>query len=57
MCNAANNLDDIGDGLSYIPTPFIKWMGKIISAEADVLRTISDNNNFSKNDVSKILRG
>jgi RHS repeat-associated protein len=44
MYNAADDVDFIGDKLSYIPTPFTKTVGAFLQSEADVLRTIADYN-------------
>jgi RHS repeat-associated protein len=46
MYVAADDLDWLGDKLSYIPTPPTRLLGAIFSAEADALRTIADYNSL-----------
>lgn len=46
MYVAADDLDNVGDVLSYIPTPPTQLLGAIFSAEADGLRTIADYNSL-----------
>ena len=50
MRNAASDIDNIGDGLSYIPTPFTQVLGKILQADADILNSIAD---FNEMDTKK----
>ena len=55
MYNTADNIDYVGDKISYIPTPFTKAFGAIISMEADILRTIADYNTLDAKDANANL--
>lgn len=55
MYKLADAIDLLGDGLSYIPTPFTKTAGKILSVEADLLRTVADYNAMDASLATKNL--
>jgi RHS repeat-associated protein len=55
MYNAADDLDWIGDKLSYFPTPITLKMGTILQGEADVLRSIADYNTLDYKTATKNL--
>jgi len=51
MYKAADNIDEIGDGASYIPTGFSQFAGGFLGGISYVLRTIADFNTLDKKDA------
>jgi RHS repeat-associated protein len=56
MYGAADAVDELGDKLSYIPTPPTRIFGKIFQLEADAMRTIADSQTMVNDDFEDNLK-